>query len=98
MIENEMNRKLLKPTEDNLSIILETNEILRIDKTAQSSYYSSLITNGVLSINEVRKEIGYNGIGEEGDRHFVAYSDINQNTIENNKDNANKEDINDEKS
>ena len=95
MIENEMNRKLLKPTEDNLSIILETNEILRIDKTAQSSYYSSLISNGVLSINEVRKEIGYNGIGEQGDLHFVAYSDINQNKI--NKDNNNEENINDEK-
>lgn len=95
MIENELNRKLLSPTEDNLSIILETNEILRIDKTAQSSYYSSLITNGVLSINEVRKEIGYNGIGEEGDKHFVAYSDINQNTLKDN--NNNEEDINDEK-
>ena len=81
MIENEMNRKLLKPSEDNLSIILETNEILRIDKTAQSSYYSSLITNGVLSINEVRKEIGYNGIGEEGDKHFVSYTKIEDNMI-----------------
>lgn len=94
MIENEFNRKLLSPSEDNLSITLETNEILRIDKAAQSSYYSSLITNGVLSINEVRKEIGYNGIGEEGDLHFVAYSDINQNKI--NKDNVKQEDINDE--
>lgn len=96
MIENEMNRKLLSPTEDNLSITLETNEILRIDKAAQSNYYSTLINSGVLSINEVRKEIGYNGIGEEGDKHIIPYSDINQNTIDN-KDNKNKEDINDEK-
>lgn len=96
MIENEFNRKLLSPTEDNLSIILETNEILRIDKAAQSSYYSTLINSGVLSINEVRKELGYNGIGDDGDKHIIPFTDIDQNTI-NNKDNANKEDINDEK-
>lgn len=95
MIENEFNRKLLKPTEDNLSIILETNEILRIDKAAQSNYYSTLINSGVLSINEVRKELGYNGIGDDGDKHIIPFTDIDQNTI-NNKDNQNKEDINDE--
>lgn len=95
MIENEFNRKLLSPTEDNLSIILETNEILRIDKAAQSSYYSTLINSGVLSINEVRKELGYNGIGDDGDKHIIPFTDIDQNTI-NNKDNANKEDVNDE--
>lgn len=96
MIENEFNRKLLSPSEDNLNITLETNEILRIDKAAQSNYYSTLINSGVLSINEVRKEIGYNGIGEEGDKHIIPYSDINQNTIDN-KDNETKEDINNEK-
>lgn len=95
MIENEFNRKLLSPTEDNLSIILETNEILRIDKAAQSNYYSTLINSGVLSINEVRKELGYNGIGDDGDKHIIPFTDIDQNTI-NNKDNQNKEDINDE--
>lgn len=89
MIENEFDRKLLKQSETNLSITLETNEILRTDKAAQSNYYSTLINCGVLSINEVRKEIGYNGIGEDGDKHIVAYSDISQNTIENNEDNTN---------
>lgn len=86
MIENEFDRKLLNQSEDNLSIILETNEILRTDKQAQSSYYSALITTGVLSINEVRKELGYNGIGEDGDKHIIPFTDVDQNTIENNKD------------
>ena len=95
MIENELNRKLLKQSETNLSITLETNEILRIDKTAQSNYYSTLISSGVLSINEVRKEIGYNGIGEDGDKHVIPYTDINQNLI-NNNDNEEKQ-IEDEK-
>ena len=91
MIENEFNKKLLKPTEDNLNIILETNEILRTDKAAQSSYYSTLINSGVLTINEVRKELGYNGIGEDGDRNIIPYSDVNANTINGNNDNEEKE-------
>lgn len=89
MIENEFDRKLLRQSEDNLSITLETNEILRTDKAAQSNYYSTLINSGVLSINEVRKELGYNGIGEDGDKHIIPFTDVSQNTIENNK---NKED------
>ena len=85
MIENELNRKLLKKSESNLSITLETNEILRTDKAAQSSYYSTLINSGVMTINEVRKELGYNGIGEDGDKNIIPFSDIQQNTINNNK-------------
>lgn len=96
MMENELNRKLLKQTEENLSITLETNEILRIDKAAQSNYYSTLINSGVLSINEVRKEIGYNGIGDEGDKHIIPYSNINQNTL-GGEDNKDENDINNEK-
>ena len=87
MIENELNRKLLKPSESNLSITLETNEILRTDKAAQASYYSALISTGVMTINEVRKELGYNGIGEDGNKNIIPFTDINQNTINANKDN-----------
>lgn len=91
MIENEFDRKLLKPSEDNLSIILETNEILRTDKQAQSQYYSTLINSGVLSINEVRKELGFNGIGEDGDQHYLLFNDASKASIENNDNNTDKE-------
>lgn len=83
MIENEMNRKLLNENESNLTIILETNELLRIDKQAQANYYKTMVDTGVLSRNEVRKELGYNGF-EGGDDHTIAYSDAAQNTLENN--------------
>jgi hypothetical protein len=95
MIENEFNKKLLKQTEYNLNIILETNEILRTDKAAQSSYYSTLINSGVLSINEVSKEIGYNGIGEDCDKHYLMFNDASKASISNyvnDKDNEVKED------
>lgn len=84
MIEAEMNRKLLKQSENNLSIILETNDLMRIDKQSQANYYRTMVDAGILSRNEVRKEIGYNGF-EGGDAHTIAYSDTDQNTLENNE-------------
>ena len=86
MIESEMNRKLLKPSEKDLTIILETNDLLRIDKQAQANYYKIMVDAGILSRNEVRKEIGYNGF-EGGDEHTIAYSDTAQNSLENNSEN-----------
>ena len=83
MIEAEMNRKLLGENEQNFEVILETNDLLRIDKQSQANYYKTMIDSGILSRNEVRKEIGY-GSFEGGDEHTIAYSDAAQNTIENN--------------
>lgn len=96
MIESELNRKLLKPSESNLEIILETNEILRIDKQSQASYYKTMIDSGILSRNEVRKELGYSAI-ENGDRITVAYSDISQNTVNSDNNNNDQKTEEDEK-
>lgn len=87
MIEAELNRKLLKTSENNLSVILETNDLLRIDKQSQANYYKTMVDAGILSRNEVRKEIGYNDF-EGGDGHTIAYSDAAQNTLENNENNT----------
>lgn len=95
MFEAEFKKKLVPSTETNLKIIFDTNGLLRGTKTTQSTYYSTLIGCGVLSINEVRKDLGYNSV-EGGDRNIVAYSDINQNAI-NQQNNATKEDNNQEK-
>lgn len=80
MIESEMNRKLLGQDEQNLEVILETNDLLRIDKQAQANYYAAMLSNGILSINEIRKEIGYGEV-ENGDKHIIPFTDISQNTI-----------------
>ena len=91
MIENEFNRKLLKPSERKLQIILETNEILRTDKSAQAQYYSTMLSNGIMSINEIRKELGYNPV-DGADDLVLPYTDLSQNTIGNNKEqNTNEE-------
>lgn len=95
MIENEFNRKLLKPSERKLSIVLETNEILRTNKQAQGQYYATMLSNGILTRNEVRKELGYNPV-EGGDELIIAYTKIEDNTLtdskeENKEDNTNEE-------
>ena len=90
MIEAEMNRKLLGENEQNFEVILETNDLLRIDKQSQANYYASMIKNGILSLNEVRKEIGYGEI-ENGDKHFIPFTDISQNTINNDQNSSDNE-------
>ena len=80
MIEEEFTRKLLKPSENNLTITLDETALLKTDKTALASYYSTLLDKGILCINEVRKELGYSVING-GDKHLIAYTDIKQNTI-----------------
>lgn len=79
MVEAEFTRKLLKPSEMGLKVNLDENAILRVDKAAQANYYGSLLDKGVLSIDEVRKELGYQAIGLN--EHIIPYTDINQNTV-----------------
>ena len=82
MIEEELTRKLFKPSENNLEINLDETAILKTDKTAEASYYGSLLDKGILCINEVRSMLGLSPI-EGGDRHIVPYTDVSQNTINN---------------
>ena len=93
MIENELNRKLLLPSEDYLKIELETNELLRVNKQAQADYYTKMVSSGIMSINEVRNELGYNNI-EDGDKHFIAYSSTEKNEMGGNGDNSENHDNN----
>lgn len=90
MVEEEFNRKLLKPSERNLCINLDETALLKTDKVAQGTYYGTLLDKGILCVNEVRHELGYSKI-EGGDKHLIAYTKIEDNTINKNTNN-NKED------
>lgn len=84
MIEEEFNRKLLLPSEKESTIIdIDENAMLKVDKTAEAGYYTSLLQNGVMSINEVRSKLGMLPI-EDGDKHIIPFTDVQQNTINNN--------------
>ena len=90
MIEEEFTEKLLKPSEGtSMEIIMDESYILRTDKNSQADYFSKLLSSGVLSINEVRAELGYTPI-ENGDKHIIPYTDVNQNAIEGNNEGKDK--------
>lgn len=80
MVEEEFTRKLTKPSEKNIEINLDETAILKTDKSALAKYYSTLLQNGVLCVNEVRKELGLSPING-GDKHVIPYSKITDNII-----------------
>lgn len=82
LLEEEFTRKLFAPSEKNFRIDFDENSMLRMSKSAQANYYSTLLQNGCLSINEVRNELGYESI-EQGDKHIIPFTDITMNTINN---------------
>lgn len=90
MIEDELNRKLLRPSESDLSICLDEEELLRADKSAQSTYYRTMVETGILSINEVRRMLGYQPI-EGLDKHTIAYTDVSMNTLDDANKNSDKD-------
>ena len=83
LLEEEFTRKLFAPSEKNFRIDLDENSMLRMSKSAQAAFFSSMIERGILSINEVRSELGYESIGEQGNKHIIPFTDIEQNTINN---------------
>jgi len=79
MIEEEFTAKLFKPSEQGYRINLDETAILRTDKTALATYYKTLLDTGVLCIDEVRKELGYNAIGAT--EHIRPFTKISDNTL-----------------
>lgn len=78
--EEEIDRKLLaideQPryfTEFNMS------GMLRADAAGRSSYYHTMLTDGVYTINEIRSFENMNPIGDAGDQHFIQ---MNMTTVE----------------
>ena len=80
MVEEEFTRKVTKPSEKNIQVNLDETAILKTDKSALAKYYSTLLQNGVLCVNEVRKELGLSPING-GDKHVIPYSKITDNII-----------------
>lgn len=85
MVEEEFNRKLLKLSEINdINIKLEIEFLLKANKKEEAEYLVALSNNGLLTPNECRLQLGYQPI-EGGDQLHIAFSDVNQNTIQNNQ-------------
>ena len=69
--ENEFQRKLYKPSEkDSITVRFSTAPLLRADKQSQANYYNTLFQMGVMTINEIRKELDLPHL-ENGNTSFV---------------------------
>ena len=82
LMEDEFNLKLFKPSEvGKISVDFDYSVLVQTDKTTESEYYTKLLTNGVLTINDVRSKLGFEPSVEEGsDKHWMQ---ISYATIEN---------------
>lgn len=70
-IELEFERKLYKPSEkESIDVRFDTARLLRADKQSLANYYNTLFNIGVVSSNDIRKELDMQRI-EGGDTHFV---------------------------
>ena len=86
MLEEEFNRKLITPSESaNIFIDFDENELLRTNKQSTADYLSKLVSSGVISKNEARAMLGLNAV-DGADTLTVAYSDIKQNSVQNDSD------------
>lgn len=74
MIEDEMNLKLFKPSEfARLQVSFDFATLMSTDKSTEASYYKELLTNGILSLNEVRNKLGFSSV-VGGDKHYMQLS------------------------
>jgi HK97 family phage portal protein len=77
-IELELETKLFKP-EDHLDVKFDVNELLRTDKKSQGEYFTKMFNLGVLSQNDIRKELDMDEV-EGGDIHVAQ---VNLTSIKN---------------
>lgn len=81
LLEEEFNNKLVVPSErESIYIDFDEDKINFASKTDTANYYTNLVKNGILTINEARVALGY-GEKEGLDDNFIPYTDISQNTI-----------------
>jgi HK97 family phage portal protein len=78
MFEEELNRKLCHRS--NVRIDFDESFLIKSDKAVQANYLNTLVSGGIMSINEARANLGLNPI-EGGDKVIIPFTDISQNII-----------------
>lgn len=76
LLEDELNRKLFKPSEvGEYGIDFDYTEMIQADKKSEADYYRQLLVNGIMSINEVRNKLGYSPVEEDyANQHWIQIS------------------------
>lgn len=80
ILQEEFNRKLLKPSESDLYIDFDEDKIAFASKNDTANYLSTLTKNGIITINEARAKMGMTP-KEGADDLIIPFTDINANKI-----------------
>lgn len=73
-IEAEFNKKLFKPSQvGQKSVVFNFKSLMATNKQEQAAYYKELLVNGIMTCNEVRKELGLSPV-EDGDDRVMQMS------------------------
>lgn len=81
MMEEELNKKLIMPSKKGVERIdLDERTILIPDKEKQANYLINLVTKGIITPNEARKELDLPEV-EGADKLIIAYTNLNNNQV-----------------
>lgn len=85
LFEDELNRKLI--TNSRQYIDLDESELMKGNMTTLANYYSTLVSNGIITIDESRKQLGFNPFNDGySNKILIPYTKISDNII--NQDNT----------
>ena len=72
----EFNRKLFKPSEvGKLGVMFDLTNAMQTNRKELAEYYRTLLTNGIMSIDEIRGQMGLPKLGTKaGDSHWLQLS------------------------
>lgn len=80
LMEEEINRKLI--TNSRQYIDFDETELLRGDKATLADYYSKLVTNAILTVDEARMALHYNPMGTEySSSLIIPFTKIEDNVL-----------------
>lgn len=80
LLEEEINRKLITNTKQYIDI--DETELLKGDKKTLAEYYSTLVSNAIISVDEARMALGYNPLNTDySSSLIIPYTDISQNVL-----------------
>lgn len=70
--EEEADYKLFGANRSNFYTNMPLQALMRGDNASRSAFYKAMLEMGAMTINEIRALEDMNGIGEDGDVHFVS--------------------------
>lgn len=90
MMQDEFNRKLVKPSENEITIDIDETWLMKGDQKTTAEYLTKLTSSGIMTINEARNHLGLIPV-EGGDEVQIPYTKIEDNKISGDNNEENKE-------